>query len=84
MADSLVEIIAIARREVPEIPDEVWARIDLKIRRMFGGQRHYIPNQKKRANLAMLAAMAEQDDAARLAQVLGVSVRRVQQLKKLR
>lgn len=83
MADSLKEILDIARRECPNVPDEVWIRIDMKIRMVFGGQRTYIPNQKKRARLVALAEMGADEDAARVAQVLGVSVRRAQQLKKL-
>ena len=83
MADNLREILDIAKRECPEIPEAALARIDLAIRIAFGGQRLYIANQKKRARLAMLAELNEQQDAARIAEVLGVSVRRVQQLKKI-
>lgn len=83
MADSLKEILDIARRECPDIPAEAWARVDLAIRIAFGGQRPYIANQKKRTRLAMLAELNEQQDATRIAEVLGCSVRRVQQLKKL-
>jgi len=83
MADNLREILDIAKRECPEIPEAAWARIDLAIRIAFGGQRPYIANQKKRARLAMLAELNEQQDAARIAEVLGITPRRVRQLKKL-
>lgn len=83
MADNLKEILDIARRECPEIPEAAWQRIDLAIRIAVGGQRLYVANQKKRQRLVQLAELAEQQDAARIAQVLGVSVRRAQQLKKL-
>lgn len=83
MADNLKEILDIARRECPEIPEAAWQRVDLAIRVAFGGQRPYIANQKKRMRLAQLAELSEQQDAARIAEVLGVSVRRVHQLKKI-
>lgn len=83
MADNLKEILDIARRECPEVPAEVWERISMKIRITFGGQRHYIAGHKKRARLEALAEIGVEEDATRIAQVLGVSVRRAQQLKKL-
>jgi len=83
MADNLKEILDIARRECPDIPDSAWARVDLAIRIAFGGQRPYIAGQKKRQRLVQLAEISEQQDVARVAQMLGVSVRRAQQLKKL-
>ena len=83
MADNLKEILDIARRECPEIPEAAWLRVDLAIRVAFGGQRPYIANQKKRMRLAQLAELSEQEDVARIAKVMGLSVRRVHQLKKL-
>ena len=83
MADNLKEILDIARRECPEIPEAAWLRVDLAIRVAFGGQRPYIANQKKRMRLAQLAELSEQEDVARIAKVMGLSVRRVHQLKKI-
>lgn len=83
MADNLKEILDIARRECPEIPEAAWQRVDLAIRIAFGGQRPYIANQKKRMRLAQLAELSEQEDVARIAKVMGLSVRRVHQLKKI-
>lgn len=84
MADNLREILEIAKRQMPEVPADVWARIEGLIRIDFGGQRPYIAAHRKRAHLEALAAADEQQSAAALAEKLGVSVRRVQQLKRLR
>lgn len=84
MADSLKEILEIARREVPNVPPEAWARVERMIRLNFAGQRPYIAGHKKRARLEALAEMGEEEDASRIASVLGVSVRRAQQLRKLK
>lgn len=82
MADDLREIIDIAKRGMPDVPDETWSRLEKIIRLNFGAQRAYIASQKKGRHLAMLEATNEQD-AEKVAQMMGVSVRRVQQLKKL-
>ena len=84
MADNLAEILDVARREAPEVPDEVWARIEGRLRLDFGGSRPYIASQKKRARLEQLAALSEQNDVNRIAQIMGISSNRVRQLKKLR
>lgn len=84
MADSLREILDIARREAADVSPEVWARIERQIRNLFGGQRPYIAAQRKRAHLERLAELDANLDAERLAQKLGVSVRRARQLKALR
>lgn len=83
MADDLREIIDIAKRDMPDVPPETWARLERVIRLNFGAQRAYIASQKKGRHLAMLESAADQD-AEKVAQMMGVSVRRVQQLKKLR
>ena len=84
MADNLAEILDVARREAPEVPAEVWARIELRIRIDFGGARPYIASQKKRVRLEQLATLAEQDDVNRIAAIMGLSPQRVRQLRKLR
>ena len=84
MADSLSELLAVVRRDLPDIPLAVWVRIESNIRLNFGGQNHYIAAHKKRHLLQTLSELGEQEDNARLAEILGVSVRRVQQLQKLK
>lgn len=84
MADNLKDILEIARRETSDIPDEVWARIEGLIRLNFGGQRPYIAAQKKRRNLEAIAQADADASAAQVAEVLGLTVRRVQQLRRLK
>lgn len=81
--DSLREILDIARRDMPDVPPEVWARLEGLIRLNFGTERIYIAAHKKQRHLATME-QAGAADAERLAQMLGVSVRRAQQLKQLR
>lgn len=84
MADSLKEMLDIAKREAADVPPEVWVRVEGLIRLTFGGQRPYIAGHKKRARLQALETLGAEQDANRIASMLGVSVRRAQQLKKLR
>jgi hypothetical protein len=83
MADNLREILAIAKRDLPDVPEEVWARIEGRIRLDFGGQRHYIAAHKKRRALTILAQVDANQDIASVARLLGVTISRVRQLKKL-
>ncbi len=82
--DTLKEILALARQELPEIPQEVLDRLEKIIRANYGTQRIYIAAHKKRRHLEALSAADGNRDADALADILGVSVRRVQQLKRLR
>jgi hypothetical protein len=84
MADNLAEILAIARQEMPDVPASDWKRVERLIRLTFGGQRPYIAAHKKRRHLEALAAADETADAQRMAAILGISVRRIQQLNKLK
>lgn len=84
MADSLREILDIAKREMPDVPDAVWARFEGLVRFNFGASNLYIAARRKRAHLAVLADLGDQQDASTLAAKLGVSVRTVQRLKKLK
>ncbi len=83
MADDLREMLDIAKRDMPEVPDETWKRLERVIRQNFGAQRPYIAAQKKGRHLAALEAAGEQD-ANKLADMLGISVRHVRRLNKLR
>lgn len=82
--DTLADLLALVRAEMPEIPDEVWRRVSQLAGANFGGSRIYVRSGKKRRHLDALAAMDESEDAQKVAQKLGISVRRVQQLKRLR
>ncbi len=80
--DNLAEIIDLARREMPDVDHQVWGRLEGLIRRQFGTQRLYIAAHAKRQHLQALE-QAGVEDADRLAKILGLSVRRVRQLKRL-
>jgi hypothetical protein len=82
--DDLSQILDLARREIDDVPDEVWQRFDSLIRRAFGTQRIYIAAHRKKQHLEQLQQAADDVDTQRIAQMLGVTPRRVRQLKKLR
>ena len=81
--DSLREIIETARQSMPDVPADVWDRFEAAVRREHGATRIYIAAHTKRRLLREIAAPAAEEDAAALALRLGVSVRRVQQLRQL-
>lgn len=81
--DTLADILDIARREAPDIPDHVWARIDAKIRINYGTQRIYIAAHRKRLHLQTIAEAHNQASNAQLAMRLNLSDRRIRQLRSL-
>lgn len=83
MADDLREIIDIARHSMPDVPDETWSRLEQIVRLNFGAQRAYIASQKKGRHLALLESAGE-EDANKIASMLGVTVQHARRLKKLR
>lgn len=82
--DNLLDILAAIRSDLTEIPDEQWEKFKRLLCRHAGGARVYIPAHKKRSHLEAIAATGEQSTAEQLSKILGVSVRRAQQLKRLR
>ena len=82
--DNLRDVLALARREMPDVDAAVWERFALLVSLAFGASRIYVPAAPKRRLLEELAAAGEARDAQDLAAKLGVSVRRVQQLRRLR
>lgn len=83
-ADKLQEVLEVLRREMPDVPVEVWARIERLASLHFPAREVYIPARRKKAHLEALAAAAGEEDSRRLSAMLKVSVRRVQQLKRLK
>lgn len=81
--DSLSELIAIAKQSLPDVSDEEWDRFEAAVRREYGATRIYIAAHRKRRHLRELAAADQADDTETLASRLGISPRRVQQLRKL-
>lgn len=82
MADDLRDILDTARRAMPDVPDDTWARLEQILRHNFGAQRHYFAARKKGRMLAELEAGGE-TDATRISQMIGISVRHARRLKKL-
>lgn len=84
--DNLKEIIEAARREMPDVPDHVWAAFERITRQSFGAQRVYIASHKKRRRLeALQEAQRTQDEitAQEVAKVLGVTVRHARRYRDL-
>lgn len=84
MADNLFALLAAIRREIPEVQDAAWDRLMHLLSDRAGGTRPYVPSQTKRTRLEALAACDADASADELARKLGVSVRRVNQLRRLR
>lgn len=84
--DTLREIIEAARREMPDVPDHVWAAFERITRQGYGAQRIYIAALKKRRHLEALQAAQESQDeisSQEVARVLGVSVRQARRYRGL-
>lgn len=84
--DSLHLILQAIRQDLPSVPAETWMRLERNLRDNLGGREHYIAARAKRRHLDRLQAAMSADAAAtnaELAQRLGLSVSRVQQLKRL-
>ncbi len=81
--DSLLEIIAAARLQMPDVPDDVWRRFETAVRTEFGATRVYIAAHKKRRLLREIAMAETEQSTADIAKRLGISQRRVQQLRRL-
>lgn len=84
--DVLLAILQALRRQLPAVPAEQWSGIEQHLRSELGGRQHYIARRSKGTHLARLEAAAEMDEQltnAQLAQQLGISERRVQQLRQL-
>lgn len=81
--DNLADLLAIARRDMPEIPATVWERFASLAAQHFGASYLHVRSDRKRRNLEAIAAAGQDADANALAAMLGISPRRVRQLKKL-
>ena len=82
--DRLREILELARREMPDVPTDVWERFETMTRINFGTERIYIAAHRKRAKLEALARADQNADTERLAEMLGVSPQWVRHLRRLR
>jgi hypothetical protein len=83
--DNLFAILDMIRAEMPEISDDAWARIKQGLSRHAGTGRVYVPAQnRKRAALEQLDALAQDASAQQIAKLLGVSVVHARRLRRLR
>lgn len=86
VGDGLSTILQTIKADLPGVPDETWARLERHLRTDLGGRPHFIAKQAKRNRLADLEIALTADalaSNAQLAHKMGVSVSRVQQLKRL-
>ena len=83
--DNLFAILAMIRAELgDQVSDAAWDKIKRMLSAEAGGSRLYIPIARKRIHLDALAAADASASSERLARILGISVRHVQRLKRLR
>lgn len=83
MADDLGDILATAKQVAPEVPDQVWQRLEFAIRQQHGAARVYIAKRSKGLLLQQIEDHSHIQDTQRLAEILGVTPRRVRELKRL-
>ena len=84
MPDKLQELIDIARRECPEIPEAALARMVRAIRWNLGTRTLYVPALRKRIQLDALDEASQEASSEEIAKKLGVSVRTARRLKRMR
>ena len=83
--DSLQSLLEVARREMPDVSEDVWTRFAILASQRFARSELYVnAPARKRARIEMMADLDADIDSQTLAAKLGVSVRRAQQLKRLR
>lgn len=83
--DSLQSLLDVARREMPDVSEDVWTRFATLASLRFARSELYVnAPARKRARIEMMADLDADIDSQTLAAKLGVSVRRAQQLKRLR
>jgi len=83
VADDLREVLELAKRNMDDVPPEVWARFEQLVRVNFGASRLYIASQKKGRLIAQLEA-SQEENTEKISQMLGVTVQYARRLKKLR
>lgn len=83
MADELPDLIATARLAAPDVPQEVWDRVENAVRCKFKAQSIYIASRRKRNVVQAVEAAGKDADIHALADKLGLSVRRIQQIRQM-
>lgn len=82
--DELAMMMQIIMGEIPDTPEEKLKKIERAIREAHGGRRNYIAKYPKGRHLDLLQVADEQATNRQLSSKLGIHVRRIQQLKRLR
>ena len=83
--DNLFALLGMIRADLGDaVSDDAWAHIRRMLAARAGGERVYVPCGRKRARLEELAAADQTATNADLARLLGVSVSRIKQLKRLK
>ena len=82
-SDSFINVLNAIRIEFDDVPEEAWTRIMRAVVREAGGQSLYVPRQKKRSHLELLAEHGESITAEQLAKLMGVSPQHVRRLLRL-
>lgn len=83
MSGNLFAILGLIRAELPEVSDDAWRRLLHMLSDHAGGTSPYVPSQPKRSRLEALATCDAEASAAEMARKLGISRRRVNQLRRL-
>jgi len=82
--NNLFVILGMIRAEMREIrTDEDWEKAKRLFSQHASGERVYVPTYKKREHLAKLAEL-DSECPQKIAKMLGIGVRRVQQLRRLK
>ncbi len=75
MSDALRQILAMVRAEMPQMDDAMAARLEIKIRKVWGGSDAYIGAQPKRVKQLEMMIATPTNGAKDLARALGCSTR---------
>lgn len=77
------DLIKAMRDAGVEFPDTVAVQVEARMRAQYGGCEVYVPKSPKGNNLVRIKSYGTSVPAAFVARQLGVTVRRVQQIRKL-
>lgn len=81
--DNLADLLDEARLEMPDVDASVWVRLGRFAARRRGGSWLYVKSGAKHRHLEALAAAGATADVEKLAKLLGITPRRVRQLRQL-
>lgn len=80
---NLSAILELARREMPDVPEDVWDRFADIVRFNYSSQKVYV-DSGRRARIEAAAHLTAEADTAQLAKALGISVRHAWRIKRHR